>query len=123
MPESGYPVYDMTIRPGDRFLLYTDGAIEPENSSGVPFGDCKLDQVVRNIASRSASELVDQILLEIRGWQPTATAGAGRHHAHRARRQLGLRSRPLEKSRLAVFNQNHAPTAKALASNGVRRVS
>jgi serine phosphatase RsbU (regulator of sigma subunit) len=72
MPESGYPVYDMTIRPGDRFLLYTDGAIEPENSSGVPFGDCKLDHVVRNIASRSASELVDQILLEIRRWRSLA---------------------------------------------------
>jgi serine phosphatase RsbU (regulator of sigma subunit) len=74
MAESDYPVYDMAIAPGDRFLLYTDGAIEPENSSGVPFGDCKLDQVVRGNESRPASELADQILSEIRRWQPARTA-------------------------------------------------
>jgi len=47
--------------------------MEPESASGAPFGDCKLDQVVRNSASRSASELVDQNLLEIRRWQPAPT--------------------------------------------------
>lgn len=70
--EPDYPVCEMSINPGDRFLLYTDGVIEPENASGDSFGDCKLDQVVRSNQSRSASELVDQLLSEIRNWQPTS---------------------------------------------------
>ena len=74
MPDPDYPVCDMPISPGDRFLLYTDGAIEPENASGDSFGHGKLDQVVRNNQSRPPSELVDQLLFEIRQWQPASMA-------------------------------------------------
>jgi serine phosphatase RsbU (regulator of sigma subunit) len=74
MPESDYPLYEMSIRPGDRFLLYTDGVIEAENASGVPFGDCQLDQVILNNVKRPCPELVDRMLLEIRRWQPASTA-------------------------------------------------
>ncbi|HXY00947.1 MAG TPA: PP2C family protein-serine/threonine phosphatase, partial [Candidatus Limnocylindrales bacterium] len=74
MPEPDYPVYDMPITPGDRFLLYTDGVIEPENSGGDSFGDRKLDQVVRDNESRPPSALVDQVLSEIRHWQPSSMA-------------------------------------------------
>ena len=35
MPEPEYPVCDMPISPGDRFLLYTDGVIEPENVTAI----------------------------------------------------------------------------------------
>jgi sigma-B regulation protein RsbU (phosphoserine phosphatase) len=68
--EIDYPVCEMAIIPGDRFLLYTDGVTEPENASGDSFDDYKLEQVVRNNTSRSQSELVDQLLYEIRQWQP-----------------------------------------------------
>jgi sigma-B regulation protein RsbU (phosphoserine phosphatase) len=74
MPDPDYPVCDMAINPGDRFLLYTDGVIEPENASGDSFGDCKLEQVVRNNQLRPPSELVDQLLFEIRHWQPASLA-------------------------------------------------
>ena len=74
MSEPEYPVCEMPICPGDRFLLYTDGVIEPENASGASFGDYKLEQVVRDNQSRSPSELVNQLLSEIRQWQPTKTA-------------------------------------------------
>jgi sigma-B regulation protein RsbU (phosphoserine phosphatase) len=70
--EPDYPVCEMTINPGDRFLLYTDGVTEPENASGDSFDDYKLEQVVRNNKSRSQSELVDQLLYEIRQWQPSS---------------------------------------------------
>jgi phosphoserine phosphatase RsbU/P len=70
MTETDYPVCEMTITPGDRFLLYTDGVTEPENASGDSFDDYKLEQVVRKNTSRSQSELVDQLLYEIRQWQP-----------------------------------------------------
>jgi len=73
IPEPDYPVCDMQINAGDRFLLYTDGLIEPENSRGDSFGDRKLEQVVRENQSCSSSELVDQLLSQIRLWQPASS--------------------------------------------------
>jgi phosphoserine phosphatase RsbU/P len=74
IPEPDYPVLDLPICPGDRFLLYTDGVIEPENARGESFGDCKLEEVVRNHQSRLPSDLLDQLLSEIRLWQPASLA-------------------------------------------------
>ena len=59
-------------QPGDRFLLYTDGVSEPENGSGEAFGAHKLEQVVQNNRLRAPSELLDQLLTEIREWQPVS---------------------------------------------------
>jgi serine phosphatase RsbU (regulator of sigma subunit) len=73
-PESEYPLCDMDILPGDRFLLYTDGVSEPENALGDSFGEFKFEQVVRNNQSRPPSELLDQLLTEIRQWQPASMA-------------------------------------------------
>ncbi len=70
--ESDYPVCDMPISPGDRFLLYTDGLIEPENSAGDSFGDSRLEQVVRNNGPCSTSELAERLFSEIRLWQPAS---------------------------------------------------
>jgi sigma-B regulation protein RsbU (phosphoserine phosphatase) len=71
-PESEYPLCDMAILPGDRFLLYTDGVSEPENALGDSFGEFKFEQVIRNNQSRPPSELLDQLLTEIRQWQPAS---------------------------------------------------
>jgi phosphoserine phosphatase RsbU/P len=72
MPDSDYPVCDMPLNPGDRFLLYTDGVTEPENAAGDSFGDSALEQVVREYQSRPPSELSDQLLSAIRRWQPAS---------------------------------------------------
>jgi sigma-B regulation protein RsbU (phosphoserine phosphatase) len=74
IPDPDYPVRDLPICSGDRFLLYTDGVIEAGNASGDWFGDCKLEEVIRNYQSRSPSELLDQLLSEIRLWQPASQA-------------------------------------------------
>ncbi len=71
-PEPDYPVCDMQICAGDRLLLYTDGLIELENSKGDSLGDSRLEGVIRESQSRSPSDLVDQLLSEIRLWQPAA---------------------------------------------------
>jgi sigma-B regulation protein RsbU (phosphoserine phosphatase) len=71
-PDPEYPVCHLEVCSGDRFLLYTDGVIEPQNASGDSFGDRKLEEVVRNNQSRPPSELADQLLSEIRGWQPAS---------------------------------------------------
>ena len=74
LPEADYPVCDLSIHSGDRFLLYTDGVIEPQNASGDFFGDRKLEQVVRDHQSRPPSELSEQLLSEIRVWQSASVA-------------------------------------------------
>jgi len=73
-PEADYPVCDLSIHSGDRFLLYTDGVTEPQNASGDSFGGRKLEQVVRDNQSRPPSELSEQLLSEIRVWQSASVA-------------------------------------------------
>jgi sigma-B regulation protein RsbU (phosphoserine phosphatase) len=59
------------MAPGDRFLLYTDGVTEPENESGEPFGDHKLEQIVRDNRLAPAPELSARLLKEVHTWQPS----------------------------------------------------
>jgi phosphoserine phosphatase RsbU/P len=67
-----YPVCEMPVKSGDRFVLYTDGVVEAENVRGEAFGDHKLEEVIRKNRSRSPSELVDGLLSEIRHWRPAS---------------------------------------------------
>ena len=60
----------MTIRPGERFFLYTDGVIESENGHGEFFGDSRLEEVVRRHQGRPPSECSDALLAEIGRWRP-----------------------------------------------------
>ena len=70
--DSHYPVCHIPLNRGDRFLLYTDGVVEPENAAGNSFGDCKLEQVVRDNQSRSPLDFSSQLLAEIGNWQPAS---------------------------------------------------
>lgn len=68
-----FPVSEMAIAAGDRFLLYTDGLVEPENANGESFGERRFEEVVRNNHSRPPSELSDRLISELRRWQPAST--------------------------------------------------
>jgi sigma-B regulation protein RsbU (phosphoserine phosphatase) len=72
--DSAYPVYSLVFESGDRFLIYTDGLVEPENTRGESFGDRQLEQVVRDNRSQPASELLQRLLSELRKWQPASTS-------------------------------------------------
>lgn len=72
MADSDYPMFEMELDSGDRFLLYTDGVVEPENASGESFGDTRLEQVIRELRSHSPAELSRQLLNELSRWQPAA---------------------------------------------------
>ena len=72
--ECAYPVVGMDIRSGDRFLLYTDGVVEVENSEGEFFGDTKLEDVVRKNQSLSPDELSVELLSQIDHWRAVSTA-------------------------------------------------
>jgi sigma-B regulation protein RsbU (phosphoserine phosphatase) len=67
-----YPVRQWTFNNGDRFLLYTDGLIEPENPRGESFGDRQLEEVLRRDRSLQASELSRHLLSALKEWQPAA---------------------------------------------------
>lgn len=73
-PHCDYPTREISYCPGDRFLLYTDGVTEPENSAGESFGDCRLEQILRDQQSRPASQVAKHLLAEVRAWQPTPQA-------------------------------------------------
>jgi sigma-B regulation protein RsbU (phosphoserine phosphatase) len=60
------------LEPSDRFLLYTDGVTETENTAGEAFGDRQLERVVRNNRLMPASELSRQVLSELQGWRTAA---------------------------------------------------
>lgn len=71
-PHSEYPVCSVPMESLDRILLYTDGVIEPENAAGEPFGDRRLEQVVRDSRVQPAAELSLHLLSELQKWQPAA---------------------------------------------------
>jgi sigma-B regulation protein RsbU (phosphoserine phosphatase) len=73
LPDSGYPVRELDLTAGDRFLLYTDGVVEPENAAGEAFGDRRLEQVLREGRSRPAAELAQCLLAEVARWPPPST--------------------------------------------------
>jgi Stage II sporulation protein E (SpoIIE) len=88
MPEPEYPVWDIHIKPGDHFLLSTDGVIEAQNAHGDMFGDSKLEEVIRGNHSRLASEFLNQLLSEIGHWQ-TAAAQSNRTHSGTLGKKFG----------------------------------
>ncbi len=67
-----YPVRNLTVESGDRFLIYTDGLVEPENARGESFGDRQLEQVVRKNLALPAPEMLQQLLTELRKWRPAS---------------------------------------------------
>jgi len=73
LPDAEYPLCEMAVQAGDRFLLYTDGVSEPENGGGEAFGSHRLEEVVRDNHLRLPSELLEQLLSEIHKWQPAST--------------------------------------------------
>ena len=72
LDDCDYPVRALSIETGDRFLLYTDGVVEPENGRGEFFGDTRLEEVVRQSQGRRPSESSDALLAAIDGWRPAA---------------------------------------------------
>jgi sigma-B regulation protein RsbU (phosphoserine phosphatase) len=71
--DGDYPVAEMSIAAGDRFLLYTDGLIEPENAKGEAFGERRFEEVIHDNQSRPSAELSDQLISELKRWQPAYT--------------------------------------------------
>ncbi|RMH69171.1 MAG: GAF domain-containing protein [Gemmatimonadetes bacterium] len=59
----------ITLEPGDTVLLYTDGVTELRNAQGQMFGLRRLTQLVEKHGHRSAADLTEKILSELRKFQ------------------------------------------------------
>ena len=72
--ECEYPVREVTFCPGDRFLVYTDGLVEPENARGESFGERQLECVLSGNRELGAPELTQRLLSALQVWQPASVA-------------------------------------------------
>jgi sigma-B regulation protein RsbU (phosphoserine phosphatase) len=70
--DSPYPACEIAVAPGDRLLLYTDGLTEPENAAGEPFGESRLERVLRELGSSPAEEVPRSLLAAVGAWRPAS---------------------------------------------------
>lgn len=70
LPESNYPACELTLQSGDRLLLYTDGLIEAENSTGEAFGEARLMHLIGESTELTAAQLTTLLLEELKRWPP-----------------------------------------------------
>jgi len=63
-----YTEKTMTLLPGDRFLLYTDGLVEARNQAGEMFGEASLSAAFAQSAGLSPSDAVNEIVAKVQGW-------------------------------------------------------
>ncbi|MGZ4787224.1 MAG: PP2C family protein-serine/threonine phosphatase [Terriglobales bacterium] len=74
LKQTDYPVRELSLRAGDRFLLYTDGLVEAENDKGQVFGDGQLQEMIAANTTLPATELSVIILEKLGRWQSQSGA-------------------------------------------------
>lgn len=62
IPEMTYPVFPVTMEPGDVMVAYTDGVTEALSPDGTEFGETGLEAVVRSAAGESPQAVIDRLL-------------------------------------------------------------
>jgi phosphoserine phosphatase RsbU/P len=69
-----YPTVELSISPGDRLILYTDGLLEATNQADESFAE-RLDVQIAAHRDLPAALFVDSLLADLRAW----TSGSGEH--------------------------------------------
>jgi hypothetical protein len=59
---------ELTLRPGDVLVLYTDGITEAKNDKREQYGLDRLTKCVASLAGKDANEIRDAVLGAVRGW-------------------------------------------------------
>jgi sigma-B regulation protein RsbU (phosphoserine phosphatase) len=71
-PEIDFDCFEVSITPGDRLLLYSDGVTECVNGKGEEFGEKRLLAFLGERASQPLDAILDGLLKEIRKWRNSA---------------------------------------------------
>ncbi len=67
-PEAAYSSLEIPLKPGDRYVLYTDGVPESKNATDEEFGLARCKQFLESRPRLTAAELADALLGEIAHW-------------------------------------------------------
>jgi sigma-B regulation protein RsbU (phosphoserine phosphatase) len=68
---STYTTATLSLQPGDRLLLYTDGIIEAANAHQEEFGQQRLQSLLQKTATQNQAETLNQILNQVQSWAAT----------------------------------------------------
>jgi serine phosphatase RsbU (regulator of sigma subunit) len=69
MPASRYERGETTLEPGDLMALYTDGVTEAANPAAEMWGDARLVDTLRSLATAPCEQLVRSIAHEVRAFE------------------------------------------------------
>jgi phosphoserine phosphatase RsbU/P len=72
-PEAAYSALELPLKPGDRYVLYTDGLTESKDAADEEFGIARCKQLLESHPRLTASALADALLGEIARWSVRST--------------------------------------------------
>jgi serine phosphatase RsbU (regulator of sigma subunit) len=75
IPEAPYSATEVAFRPGDRVLLYTDGAFEAMNGAQEEYGKGRLEQFLKTHRDLSAEQFSSTFLDELAQWSGHSAGG------------------------------------------------
>ncbi len=69
LPNPEFIEHQVTLEPGDRIYLYTDGITEASNSEQEEFGELRLTEKLGKLRSNTLTGSIDALLKELSIWQ------------------------------------------------------
>lgn len=69
LPEANYQGFELTLQPGDRLLLYSDGFTEGTDSTGRMLEESGLADLLRPRAAVSGCDLLDDLFWQLAEWR------------------------------------------------------
>ncbi|MDF1543853.1 MAG: SpoIIE family protein phosphatase [bacterium] len=72
LPEVKFNTIKLSMKPGDKFCIYTDGISEAFNEAQEQFGEKRFEKLMVDHRDKSARELIDQILKELADYRGLA---------------------------------------------------